>query len=381
MSAAFLSCVLLLTLAPPGDRAAPPADASGVAGDPAAARVLWAARSDTPWDGFGAEALALGDVDGDGALEVAVSSVGAARVDVLSGKDGARRYTLRGAPGFGLALAAGDFDGDDRPELAVGGSRRPGARGASRGAVTVHEGESGLRVAEHLGDGAGHDFGEALVSLGDVDADGRDDLLVGAEPTPRQLLSGSTVRAGAGRWGARPADLLPAPRLPEALADEPAGTLVRLGDVDGDGLADWGRAAATAAEGAPALLVLSGRPDAPRELRGAAADDGFGWSLADAGDVDGDGFDDVVVGAPGDDGLAPDGGAVHVLSGRTGETLLVLRGAVPDGRLGSAVGSAGDVDGDGRADVFATSRDGAHGVVRVFTTAPDVALPAADARS
>ena len=136
-------------------------------------------------------------------------------------------------------------------------------------------------------------------------------------------------------------------------------TLGELGDLDGDGHAEHAVGIPVTDGVGRARIFSSATGDLLRTLRSDVPGDGFGWSLANAGDVDADGRDDVIVGAPGDDTVAPDAGAAHVFSGRTGEPLYTLVGAHPDERLGTAVGGLGDVDGDGRSDVFVTCRDDA----------------------
>ena len=96
-------------------------------------------------------------------------------------------------------------------------------------------------------------------------------------------------------------------------------------------------------------------------LSGAAAYDFGGRSVASAGDVNGDGFDDVIVGAPLYNGLATDDGGAFIYMGGGGGTGTVDSAAFADGtffgdqqgaRAGSAVEGAGDVNGDGFADVI-----------------------------
>jgi len=85
------------------------------------------------------------------------------------------------------------------------------------------------------------------------------------------------------------------------------------------------------------------------DFRSGDTNDGFGWSLA-TGEIDGDGFADVAIGAPGDGKAGKDAGAVYVFSGRTFELMHVLRPAGPGERFGEAI-AFGDVDRDGQGDV------------------------------
>jgi len=136
------------------------------------------------------------------------------------------------------------------------------------------------------------------------------------------------------------------------------------GDVNGDGFADFVVGAPfDAAKGAEAgrAFIWFGGPfmsDVPNViLDDGSAEDWFGFSVAGIGDIDDDGFDDVAVGAPGDDrnGLAKSG-SVYVYLGRSegqDETQLnwnveqVVAGEVAGDRFGWSVSGAGDMDRDG----------------------------------
>ena len=87
---------------------------------------------------------------------------------------------------------------------------------------------------------------------------------------------------------------------------------------------------------------------------GDSACDFFGNSVSGAGDVNGDGYADVIVGAPYDDNNGNDSGSARVFSGKDGSVLYTFEGNSTADKLGFCVSSAGDVNGDGYADVIVT---------------------------
>jgi len=187
-----------------------------------------------------------------------------------------------------------------------------------------------------------------VCAVGDVDHDGCDDYLVsdqpggygGPKPGLVWLVTGRTGVARAHFRGGRNGDL-----LGTGLAD--------LGDLDADGELEYalGSPYDSSYGGSPypgRVEVRSGVAGALRyQLRGFAAEDGFGSTVGAIGDADGDGSADFFVSAPAENrgslGLA---GGIHVYSGRLGQ-LLYSVGGWYGGMLLSVHCAVGDMDGDG----------------------------------
>jgi hypothetical protein len=132
-----------------------------------------------------------------------------------------------------------------------------------------------------------------------------------------------------------------------------------IGDVNADGTpdiyaADW--LDTTKGTWTGKIFIHSGRDG--RNIftfTGEDTGDGFGIGPADAGDVNGDGHDDIVVGAWQHRSAAPGGGKVYLYSGRTGELLRTWTGKVQGETFGFDATGMGDVDGDGTIDFLLTS--------------------------
>ena len=371
----------------------------------------------SPSRSFGASVSGVCDVNGDGAGDLVVGApteavadeaangaFGAGRAYVLSGADGSALHALvsprpEGNGEFGRSVAAvGDVDGDGRCDLAVGA---PGEFFYT-GRTYVFSGATGallLEIDSPLVDRNPGSvfvlFGSAVAGAGDVNGDGRPDLVVGA---PRAQEEAESTPGEGRAWVFSGADgsVLHALRAPQPGDNAAFGNAVAgVGDVDGDGrpdvavgsygyggryggspLGSLGRAYVFSGASGAALHVLESLDSVEGERR----DGRYGWSVAGAGDVDGDGRADVAVGAPGegDEGPGGDGyssgqGRVYVHSGADGSVLSVLQSPLADytpgqsnvaGGFGAALAAA-DLDGDGRADlVVGAPSEGAGNVER-----------------
>ncbi|GAA3166627.1 FG-GAP-like repeat-containing protein [Nonomuraea roseoviolacea] len=260
------------------------------------------------------------DFDGDGRPDLAVAAPyddrRAGSVTVLYGDGRKVRLTQDDAePGdsFGSALAVGDFDGDRCADLAVGvseefaGERVPGGDG--NGVVQVFHGSpQGLRAGGRLAPRrpSSDRFGAALAA-GDLDGDGRDELAVGA---PTRGRGGSVVVY----WmkGRGPYEVTQRTRWVRQAANvtDQWGAALATGDFDGDGrdeLVVGAPADSVTQDGQGSVTVLDvarGRALALTQssagIKGAAEKWDAFGAALATGDFDDDGRDDLAVGVPGE---------------------------------------------------------------------------------
>lgn len=288
---------------------------------------------------------------------------------------------------FGAALAAGDYDGDGYHDLAVGAPYEDVGAIANSGYIfTFRGGPGGLVPWSGFGQTLGANetddrYGEALAA-GDFDGDGRDDLAIASpgEDTLGVVNAGYlfVYRGGAagltGWFGLHHQSIGP------VLEGEFFGKVLTVGDWHGDGRDDLAVGAPYLDDGKGAVWAFASATAAPHKLVGmqrleqpgtgaAEAGDFFGQTLA-AGDFDGDGRHELAVGAPSEDlGGKTDAGQINVFRLYTkvfpdGEMAKVLVGSaaaiVPDALAPAAANSrfaqtlhALDLNGDGRDDLTA----------------------------
>jgi hypothetical protein len=282
---------------------------------------------------------------------------GGAEPTLLSGEHGADLF------GSSISISA-DADGDGVADLVIGA---PGssAGAANAGAAYLYSlGPSRSPVLRVTGTQAGEALGTSVALMRGFD-NGPGGEFVASAPFYRpagQPTSGGRVMMWRGNApsGAPPVITLGAP-----LGALEFGRALATLDLNADGLADLA-VSALGPTGNPGMVFIyfggagtHAKPDLV--LRGTLEADEFGAALADAGDLNGDGVHDLAVGAPGANG---ERGRVQIYLGgmRPGPMAArTVEGQVPGERFGAAMAGAGDMNGDGRDDlvVGGPGRDGA----------------------
>jgi hypothetical protein len=273
-----------------------------------------------------------------------------------------------------------DANGDGYADVAVGAWGALGPSGTNTGAVRVYVGSAGGVLTPpayrfYGPDGADGTFGISVASAGDVNGDGFADLVAGADGVSFNSGRAYVYLGSASGLGTTAATALIGP---DGMNAHFGYAVSSAGDVNGDGYGDVAIGSYGATGRGRVYVYLGGASGLPTTsattLVGPDGLNGnFGWSLSSAGDVNGDGFGDLVVGAP---GASMSVGAFHVYLGSAsglGTTPTAsFPGADASGRFGTSVSGARDVNGDGYSDVVA----GAHAVdtntgrARVFLGGP-----------
>jgi Ca2+-binding RTX toxin-like protein len=369
----------------------------------------------------GFSASDAGDVNGDGFADLIVSayqadpggrsnagesyvvfgrgSFGASlELSALNGNNGFRLNGIAANDRSGFSVSgAGDVNGDGFDDLIIGSNQTDLIVGGEIGEAYIVFGRASFGASLGLGGlsggngvrlvGAGPEelTGFSVSGAGDINRDGFADVIVGAlqaDPDGRTNAGESYVVFGRGNLGAT----LDLGTLNGnngftvegvAAGDQSGVSVSEVGDVNGDGRADFivGANGADGSSGAAYVVFGRGSFNATLDLSALNGNNGFrmeglapldtlGFSVSSAGDVNGDGIDDLIVGASRADLRGADNvGQAYLVYGRTnfganvdlgrlnGTNGLTINGVSDGDEAGVSVSGAGDVNADGFADV------------------------------
>ena len=326
--------------------------------------------SENPGDGFGTAVSFAGDYDSDGYDDVIISAInfntGFGRAYLYKGGEIPNEEPVKYFNGdntgdnFGTSLrCAGDLNGDGTSEI-IAGAHRNDANGSSSGRAYVFfnsmTGEDMPDLTYSLSTGANEQMGHSVSNAGDVNGDGFADIIVGIPNYSAGSLQGRALIY----FGGNNSDTIADVTLTGVSALDNFGISVSAaGDVNGDGFSDVivGASGYNAGSKTGRAYVFFGgssmNSTADVTMTGGSVNDEFGISVSSAGDVNGDGYSDVIIGARG-------------YNSNTGRANLYYGGASMNNTVdvsfvgfstgefyGNSVSGAGDVNGDGFSDVIA----------------------------
>lgn len=342
---------------------------------------VWSGEGDQTEAHFGASVASAGDVNGDGYSDVII---GAPDYDNGLSDEGQVLVVHGGPSGIGLlpdwtkdgdwpgahfgnsVATAGDVNGDGYSDVIIGAVGHANGENFEGRAYVYHGSPSGLAATPAWtveGNLPLAHLGSSVASAGDVNRDGYSDVIVGAD----NVANGEAAegRAYVYHGGAAGLSTSPAWSAEGNLALAEFGSSVSTaGDVNGDGYSDVivgavGFTCGQNREGSISIFqggALGLGPTASWLSESGQANSGFGISVATAGDFDGDGYSDIIAGAPYADSGEHDEGRVFAFRGSaTGVTLVGAWDADIDridAKFGYSVATAGDINGDGFSDVI-----------------------------
>src|SRR5262249_30513223 len=341
-------------------------------------------------DDFGASIACAGDIDGDGYSDIVIGApdknIGG---NIFPGKafvflgsktglhsTGYKEIVGNGDQGVGTSVAtAGDVNGDGYSDIVIGAPRNS-VPFTQQGMALVYYGPDLSKFTSLLG-GTNSNFGWSVSTAGDVDGDGYADIVVGAPRANSQAGAVEVFRGSSNGITVNPTWTYTG----VAGSDFLGFSVATAGDVNGDGYADviagwYGYSVTASSEGAAVLwygsstgLMASGTAsNADWLVHSGKSGSALGYSVATAGDVNGDGLSDVIVGAPFYTDPESQEGAAFLYLGQTNLLNGVAwqaDGSQANATFGFAVAGGGDFNADGYSDVAVAAPNFDNGVGQV----------------
>jgi hypothetical protein len=306
---------------------------------------------------FGSSLSALGDVNGDGFDDVLIGAremnnlpvepaVGAAFV--FSGANGSMIFEWKGQriyDDFGCSVAgAGDVNLDGIPDILVGAQEMGPF---SPGMVFLYSGADGSEIRNWSGNSASEHFGAQVANAGDVNADGIPDHIIGS---PRSNGYGRVIVIS-GESGQLLFEWTGA-----AWEDEFGSSVSGIGDLNADGYDDvmvgaYGVDDAGFNDAGQVSIFSGADGSLLRQWHGWRENHRLGYQVANMGDFTGDGINDVLVGNNSTGWWNQTRGWAYLFDGDTGEKLYAHGGGAK-AEFGISLANVGDINGDGRMDAI-----------------------------
>lgn len=320
-----------------------------------ATRVLHEFSGEAANDQFGWVSSPIPDADGDGADEVVITApfhdaggVNAGRLYLYSGRTGVELFRADGLTGEQLGISvrdAGDVDNDGKADVIAGA---PTAGGV--GKAYVFSGADGSVIHAIQIGAAGDRFGSAVCGVGDLNADEHDDVAVGAENHDATGANAGRVYIISGLDGTTILWTIDGVDAGDLFGN----SLANAGDLTGDSfdeLVVGAPGAGPAARGRAYAYSLKDRVRRFEMTPDASAGNFAQYFVAGVGDTNGDTVGDIYVGDFNDSQNGAGAGKAYVFSGVDGSRLLAIPGRSAGEGFGIGRG-CGDVNFDGRADLF-----------------------------
>lgn len=317
------------------------------------------------WEGFGYSCAGAGDVNGDGIPDVIIGSyiedVGGLNdvgtVDVFSGANGNLLHHWEGVDEggiFGVAVAGvGDINLDGYDDVIVGAQYEDNGATSFAGAAYVYSGFDGTQIHKFVGEYSYAYFGGAVASAGYVDADNTPDIIIGSW----NANNGSFYDYGAAYIYSGSSGSLIRKFSGTTHNSRFGNSVAGVGDVNGDGIDDQlvgipFEYLTGAGYGGRAILYSGADGSVIHQWDGYPDGSTLGWSVSAADDLNNDGVNDVVISsAYANIGPKTQAGRVHVYSGADASLIHKWDGETRIDVFGSSVAGVGDMDGDGVGEV------------------------------